>query len=337
MKQTVIHHILNHFSELTQLSLSFFPTKESNIDGTLRVSMDKRDEEFTLKFWKEVRKTQLVEIKKLKDKHSQLLIVTERFFPEVKEQLRLWGVAYIDSAGNGNIQTKKIFVFIDGFKQNNLVPTKKDIVFTPAGLQTLYSLLITEDLINQSQRSIAELTGASLGSVNSTIRTLHYLGYLIKTTRNRIYWNNKTELIQKWASWYHERYQPMVFVGTFRFAKKDTYSNWRSLLVENDSTFWGGEPAGAILTDYFEPEVFTLYTNETTKDLIKNYQLLPDPSGNVKVYTLFWKISPIQSQKTTHPLLVYADLLSTGNSRCIEVASLIFDCYLTESENHVNA
>jgi hypothetical protein len=35
------------------------------------------------------------------------------------------------------------------------------------------------------------------------------------------------------------------------------------------------------------PEKFTLYTKETTKDLILNYKLLPDGEGEISVYDMF--------------------------------------------------
>ncbi|HUN04731.1 MAG TPA: type IV toxin-antitoxin system AbiEi family antitoxin, partial [Niabella sp.] len=73
----------------------------------------------------------------------------------------------------------------------------------------------------------------------------------------------------------------------------------------------------------------TLYTMEARTELIKNYRLVPDEKGNVKAYKQFWK----QDDATTNvvnPLLVYADLIITGDRRCLDTAKKVYDEYLQD-------
>lgn len=43
----------------------------------------------------------------------------------------------------------------------------------------------------------------------------------------------------------------------------------------------------------------------------------------------FWGLMPFEGRDdTVHPVLVYADLLATGDARCIETAQLVYDKYL---------
>ncbi len=59
---------------------------------------------------------------------------------------------------------------------------------------------------------------------------------------------------------------------------------------------------------------------------MKQLQLLPDDQGNVWIYRQFWKEELIPTQNKTAPaLLVYSDLIASGNERNIETAQKIYD------------
>jgi len=61
---------------------------------------------------------------------------------------------------------------------------------------------------------------------------------------------------------------------------------------------------------------------------MKQFKVVPDPEGNIKVYQKFWNY-PIQWQKpTAPPLLIYVDLMLTADPRCQGIAKQIFDKYL---------
>lgn len=137
---------------------------------------------------------------------------------------------------------------------------------------------------------------------------------------------NKKELLNKWIAAYEEKLKPSLEVGTFRFLNEEDFRNWKNLSLNPNKSWWGGEPAGDLLTNYLRPETLTIYTEETRNELIKNYRLIPDPKGNIRAYKKFWQID--LDEKTAPPLLVYADLLSTNDSRCIETAQKIYDEYL---------
>ncbi|MDD4144960.1 MAG: type IV toxin-antitoxin system AbiEi family antitoxin [Prolixibacteraceae bacterium] len=83
-----------------------------------------------------------------------------------------------------------------------------------------------------------------------------------------------------------------------------------------------------MLTDYLRPGELTLYTNNTRTELMRSYNLIPDPNGNVKIFKAFWDTADQQKQKTVHPLLVYVDLMNTGDNRCYETAQMIWEKYL---------
>ena len=95
-------------------------------------------------------------------------------------------------------------------------------------------------------------------------------------------------------------------------------------------SFWGGEPAADILTSFLVPGEWTIYSNTSKSDLLQSLELVPDPkSGNVCVYGPFWNNEHDgyinKNQQIVSPLLVYADLISTQNSRNFEVAKKIYE------------
>ena len=89
-------------------------------------------------------------------------------------------------------------------------------------------------------------------------------------------------------------------------------------------TLWGAEPAGDLLTDYLRPGELTMYTLEDKRELIKNYRLIPDEKGNVKVYQKFWNYDEV-NDNIVPPLLVYIDLMNTNDRRCKETAQKIYE------------
>jgi hypothetical protein len=138
---------------------------------------------------------------------------------------------------------------------------------------------------------------------------------------------NKKELLDKWMITYKEVLQPTLETGKFRFADEKNFTHFRNIqLAEN--TYWGGEPAGDILTNYLRPGKLTIYTTETRNNLIKNYRLIPEPKGDITVYRKFWKDAFNYQPNLVPILLVYTDLMNTGNSRCHETARMIWDKHL---------
>ena len=60
--------------------------------------------------------------------------------------------------------------------------------------------------------------------------------------------------------------------------------------------------------------------------MIKHYRLIPDENGKVKVYKKFWNDYNVGGN-TVDPILVYADLMNTGDGRCMETAKKLLDEY----------
>ena len=83
------------------------------------------------------------------------------------------------------------------------------------------------------------------------------------------------------------------------------------------------------MTHYLKPEVTTIYTRRPNNDLILDLKLRQDKTGDIELRERFWDFQNIEPDPTVVPLLlVYADLMATGDPRNIETAKMIYDEYL---------
>lgn len=299
-------------------------------DGVLKLVINNREETFTVLMKSEIRFHQLEQLRLLAKENTNLLLVANTIFPKIKQELRADGICYLDKAGNIFIHTDTNHVWIDGLKIERLKIERINRAFTPAGLKTVYLFLVNENLLNQPQRTIAEEAGVALGNINYIMNGLKEYGLLIEIGRKHFQIVNKEQLLEKWIEAFEEKLKPALHMGNFRFPAGITQNNWKEIALKPNETFWGGEPAGELMTNYLVPEIFTLFTGETRNDLVKEYHLIPDNTGNIQVFKKFWKGQATYNETVVHPLLAYADLMNTGNSRCRETAKIIYDRYIRE-------
>lgn len=259
-----------------------------------------------------------------------LVVITDYLFPALRETLRKAGIGYMDAAGNIYLKVKGRLIFVDGKqpdKKEKLMQVKSR-AFTKTGLPLVFDILQNDEWLNKTHRELAALYQMALGNVHNVFKNLQENGYLLQTgnTRNRQYrFLNKKKLLEEWIIAYAETLKPALYIAGFRFLKGEGFDEWKKVALNKGETFWGGEPAGDILTNYLKPAIFTLYTTEEKNELIRNYRLVPDINGNIAVYNKFWHYDEDNKNNTAPPLLVYADLMNTGDARCMETAQRIYD------------
>ena len=148
------------------------------------------------------------------------------------------------------------------------------------------------------------------------------LNYILKT-KQAMKLKNKRELLNRWITAYHDVLRPRLLKKQMRFINQDSYNSWSDIDFNkiNGAAYWGGEPAANLLTGYLYPGTFTIYTDQNWH-IFKEIQLVPDENGKVEILDMFWDAEAYQG---VHPILIYADLMSSGNNRNIETAEIIFN------------
>jgi hypothetical protein len=294
------------------------------IDGTLKLKINGALLNLNAEVRTELRMHQLPQIIEMAQRHPPLMVITRHLFPKVKDELRDKGIAYLEGNGNIFLKTKELFVLINAHKPEPAPVEKANRAFGKTGLKVIFHFLLNEQFINLPYREIAALTEVAVGNINYIFTGLKEQGFLLKLNKKEFKLNNKKALLEKWMVAYPERLKPGLEVGRFRFLKNDDFLNWKKLPLQNGKTWWGGEPAGDLYTNYLKPAELTLYTMETKQEIIKHYRLIPDNAGNVIAFKKFWKYDEV-NDNVVPPLLVYADLMNTNDRRCIETAQRIYD------------
>jgi hypothetical protein len=256
-----------------------------------------------------------------------LLIITKYINPQMAEQLRADGMEFIDAAGNAFLNQPPLYLFIKGNRPPDTPKqgrTKR--LFKPAGLRMIFALLCNPGLENRTFRDIAAKAGVSLGTVDWIIRELKELGFLVVMGKEKYKLIRKDVLLQRWVAAYPEQLKPAQTLGRYR----GELGWWQQKNLDPLKAQWGGEVAAARMTDYLSPQIVTIYTTALELDrLLIDNRLRKDADGDVEFLERFWKTDKMRpDDEWVHPILVYADLLATGNQRNIETARMIYEQHI---------
>lgn len=262
----------------------------------------------------------LPQLLKLRERFPGYIVIAGRISHKVAKTLQELRVNYLDSGGNAFIETKELFLLIEGKKIGTLIDRQH--LFTNASIQLLYQLMVRPSLMKKPYRAIASETGASLDNISKSIRTLQENGYITKLKKGGYAFLNKERLLERWIAEYGERLKPKLLIGTFRFLKDDL---WRNIELDRSKTQWSGEPAVDKALGQLRPQFFTLYTIENKQDLIQKYRLIPDAQGSIFVYQAFWDLANFHTTDCVPDLLIYTDLLLSGSARNAEAAKNLLD------------
>jgi hypothetical protein len=153
-----------------------------------------------------------------------------------------------------------------------------------------------------------------------------------------LFLERKEELLTKWVTLYNTTLRPKQMIGRF----KSVGNTIKNDLMLPPGILWGGEPAGAKLTKYLKPEKYTLYTSIEKMEVMRMLKLVPDMTGNIELLNTFWNSEIIINEKNVDgmqivpPLIVYADLLGSYDSRNYETAERIKKALLTKGLSYIS-
>ncbi|RZJ83564.1 MAG: hypothetical protein EOO20_22565, partial [Chryseobacterium sp.] len=254
------------------------------------------------------------------------LLVCRYITTPMKMQLKQKGINYLDAAGNCFIKVDPIFVYINDQPVTDVRLPVDGKLWKVNGIKFLFSILVNTALVNESYRKIASIAGIALGSVGPIMEELKKEGFLKEGKKDGkifLFIEGKEQLMRRWAEAYRGTLRPRIHRYNYRFVNKETALNWQN--IRTDDFQWGGEPGGAILTDHLVPEKMTIYTDQIRTKIIQKLRLIPDENGNVEILEKFWSADEyeFQGQNTVPPLLIYADLITTIDSRNQHIAERV--------------
>ncbi|MEZ4960428.1 MAG: type IV toxin-antitoxin system AbiEi family antitoxin [Saprospiraceae bacterium] len=261
---------------------------------------------------------------------ANTLLVAKYISNPAKALLVQQGINYLDMAGNCFIRNDQgIFWHVKGQSAPTNDGITKHRAFNKNGIKLIYALLLNEGLLNEPYRVMAEAANIAASTVGDILNDLQAGKFLVQLNEQQMKLVNKEELLGQWVTAFNQKLRPKLSRGKYRLP----FENWKQLDL-GSFAYWGGEPAADLLTHYLSPGAWTLYTDLDRKALIRDLRLVSDPKGNLEVCSLFWNIEDngyvMPDLKTVHPLLVYAELIGSGNDRNFETARKIYVQYLQD-------
>lgn len=249
------------------------------------------------------------------------LLVADYVTPPLADRLRERGVEFIDAAGNAYLNQPPLFIVVKGQRPKIFAPTEpKGRAFQPTGLKVLFALLCRPELANQTYREIAAATGVAHGTVGWVLPELQQLGFIAEIEGTRRLMNAEV-LLKQWVEAYIRTLRPKLHLGRYR---TETLDWTRTFNGAKYGLLLGGEPAARQRVGNLRPGTVTLYGAKAEPRLILDQRLRQDPQGNVEILERFW---PFEGEHSglAPDVLIYADLLATGDARCFETADLLHE------------
>ncbi|MCP1727889.1 hypothetical protein J2T60_001889 [Natronospira proteinivora] len=265
------------------------------------------------------------------------LLVAERIDAEALASLKTLGIQYVDGIGNVYLRSTEPYVHIrlSGKHVAKSRPAKVVRAFQPAGLKVIFTLLSLYSQRNSSYRTLARYSGVALGTVAGTIEDLERLGYCRSRKGGRIFDpDREDELLDRWVEGYLQKLRPRLGGQRFRAHDPDWWRSFELADFRAHDLWLGGEPAASVLTQYLRPGRVTVYGRPKLNELARRLRLSRDDEGELELLQPFWDFDKADAVKEyggkrlVPPLLVYADLVGTGDARCLDAAGLIREQFL---------
>lgn len=261
---------------------------------------------------------------------QQALLVTDYVTPPMAETLKARRVPFIDAAGNAYLEQPGVLIWVKGQKlAAPLVPLDVGRAFQPTGLQAVFALLCNPELINRPYRELAAMAGVAHGTVGWVFADLQRQGFVadLKGKRGTRRMFQLERLLAQWVDAYARQLRPRTLIGRYYVPALE---GWRDWPLAQHGVLWGGEPAGALLTDYLRPGELTLYADKLPGMLAAQQKFMKQPEPGhtavVEVRRKFWNFTVDAGRAdVVPPVLIYADLLATGDARCIETAKMVYE------------
>lgn len=273
-------------------------------------------------------------LKLLQEKSSidknPIILITKYISLPLLQKFVANGVNVVDCAGNIHIRYMKagrlVFSVTNKGEKNIFAKDKVYPIFQEASLKVIFYLLQDKKNVNKAYREIQEKTGVALGTVKNVIDELISRKFIIVTDNGRRLINHKS-LLDLWVENFNLVLKPKLLLSKMSFRSAEQALNWKEMLLP-EGMYWSGEGAAQIIDNYLIAEEFDIYTEVPAAYLMKTGCVKSDMNGEIKVYQKFWKWD---TENNLAPLiLIYADLMGSGNSRCLEAANRLLQYGLND-------
>ena len=271
---------------------------------------------------------------------GQGLLVADYINPKLGERLKTADVQFLDTAGNAYINQKPVYIYIKGNKPQQVNYVKERIktgrAFQPTGMKVVFEFLKDKQLVNAPYREIADRAAVALGTVGWVVYDLITHGFLLEGfNKNQRKLVEFDLLLDKWVEAYPYKLKRKHEIGKFA---TDNPGWWKTIYPEKFNAEWGGEIAAAKYTNYLNPKHGLIYIDRANMATFLQAARLRKVEPFTRQDTLvdlvepFWKKTNEEGRKKNvglvHPIIAYADLIETGDTRNLDTAYRLRENYL---------
>ncbi|NOZ09511.1 MAG: hypothetical protein GXP09_00465 [Gammaproteobacteria bacterium] len=252
------------------------------------------------------------------------MLVADYINPLMADRLKELNIWFMDTVGNAYINEPPVLVYVKGNRpEQKIGKMPKRRAFQPTGLKVVFAFLCNPELVNAPYRDIAHAADVALGTVGWVVTDLKDLGHLVDMGKKRRRLKGLKKLFERWVEAYPDQLRPKLLIGRFTTNEKVWKKNVK---LQNLGGYMGGEIAAEYLTHYLIPEFKTVYVRGRPQGLQLAFKMRKDPNGEIELLETFWNVEcDWIDNKIVHPILIYADLLATGDPRNIETADMIYE------------
>jgi hypothetical protein len=299
-------------------------SEDRRVDAVVKIRTDQGDRTFVAEVKAVDRFQTPAQVKAQLARYAELPLLVAPFISrETAERCRDLHLSFMDTAGNAYLEAPGLYVYITGQSRPREVGESRFRAVGPAGLQVTFALLSRPALVQAPYREIARASATALGSLTHVMRDLEARGYLTGDQRRRLL--DPRRLLEEWVTHYPIALRPKLHPRRFEAPQE--------LLAQADlsplEAYWGAERAAERLTRHLKPGAFTIYARKPMNRLVAALRLRAHPAGKVEVLEAFWNFEPDSGYRDlVPPVLVYADLLASRDSRNIETANLIYERHI---------
>lgn len=273
---------------------------------------------------------------RLRSMSGEAVLITYYANPSIKTLLMERGINFVDIWGNFYLKGHNFFFSHSGLKPKSVENGTTNKAFDLAGMKLILALLSQQVPIGASYRDLAKASGISLGAVGTALEGLERAGFMMFSKEpGRRTISNRKKLLDRWVNSYTEKIKPKLLIGIY---ESSMLESWRNMPVYEYFAHWGGEPAGSLLTNYLNPALFTLYIEKMNVAKLISKARLKKHEGELNQYwdNQFVEVYQTIGQKysdpigdypldVVNPIIVYADLLGSKDSRNNEVAEAVYE------------
>lgn len=244
------------------------------------------------------------------------------------ERLRALHIDYLDEAGNCHIDAgQRFFISVEGRREP--LESIKRAPSRSAGQQLLFVLAAKPEALDLPIRELAQLAGAGKSAAAEMLSRLTEEGILGATRSGRKILRPGL-ILERWVSAYPDVRRRWL-QGRYR-AQDSRVEELEERMLEAlpaDGWAWGGTAAAMRLVRHYRGPETVVYLRESAPDLPKRLRIVPDREGPISVLVTPPPLAyESRVAHVAHPLLVYSELLSSGDERAMDAATKIRDRFL---------